>query len=119
MARLNGMRNRKRAKARRRVGSASLCYRCNVDCGREAQRLATTYVWWQEAATTLANPHKLLCQILRYGRPEDYVAAEEIWGNEILRQVLIEARPGEIDPKSAHFWRLHFGLPALEPPAAA
>ncbi|HXQ23241.1 MAG TPA: hypothetical protein VN812_16305 [Candidatus Acidoferrales bacterium] len=84
-----------------------------MDDGSKARRLATTYVWWQEPATTLANPRKLLCQILRYGRPEDYVAAEEIWGSDILRQVLIEARPGEIDPKSIHFWRLRFGLPAL------
>ena len=74
---------------------------------------------WQEPAITLANPHKLLCQILRYGRPEDYVAAEEIWGKDALRQALIEVRPAEIDPKSHHFWQLHFGLPASERPAAA
>jgi hypothetical protein len=54
----------------------------------------------------------LLRQILRFGRPEDYVLAEEIWGRDALRQALAGARRGEIDPKSAHFWRLHFGIAA-------
>jgi len=76
----------------------------------DAQRLARTYVWWQEPALTLAEPSKLLRQILRLGRPEDYVLAEQIWGEEAMRRALIEARSGEIDAKSEHFWRLRLGL---------
>jgi hypothetical protein len=83
-----------------------------MDASADAERLARAYVWWQEPAETLANPRKLLCQILRLGRPEDYVLAETIWGREALRQALITARPGEIDPKSEHFWRLQFRLEA-------
>jgi hypothetical protein len=86
-----------------------------VDLVAESERLARIYVWWQEPALTLSDPRKLLCQILRLGRPEDYVLAEEIWGRDALRQALIEARPGEIDPKSEHFWRLRFGLTAYSP----
>ena len=73
-------------------------------------RLARTYVWWQAPEITLRDPHKLLCQILRYGRPEDYVAAVEIWGAAALRTALLGARRGEIDAKSAHFWRLYLGV---------
>ena len=76
----------------------------------QAERLARTYVWWQEPALTLAEVSKLLRQILRLGRPEDYVVAEQIWGEEAMRRALIEARSGEIDAKSEHFWRLRFGL---------
>jgi len=76
-----------------------------------AERLARIYVWWQDPPVTLANPGKLLRQILRLGRPEDYVAAVEIWGEAAMRQALADAHPGEIDPKSEHFWRLRFGLP--------
>lgn len=86
------------------------CYLPSVDRTAEANRLARIYVWWQDPETTLTDPRALLCQILKLGRPEDYVAAERLWGTEVLRQALIEARPGEIDPKSEHFWRLHFGL---------
>ena len=86
-----------------------------MDRTAEARRLARTYVWWQEPETTLADPRRLLCQILKLGRPEDYVTAEQLWGREALRQALMNARPGEIDPKSEQYWRLHFGLP----PAAA
>lgn len=81
-----------------------------MDRTAEATRLARTYVWWQDASTTLRAPHLLLCQILKLGRPEDYVVAEQLWGSEAFRQTLVDARPGEIDPKSEWFWRLHFGL---------
>jgi hypothetical protein len=81
-----------------------------VDLAAEAERLARTYVWWQEPAATLADPRKLLRQILRLGRPEDYVVAERIWGEAALRCALVEALPGEIDRKSEHFWRLRFVL---------
>ena len=74
----------------------------------EAERLARTYVWWQDPPHTLTDPRKLLCQILRLGRPEDFVAAEEIWGRDALRRALDEALPGDIDAKSEHFWRLWF-----------
>jgi hypothetical protein len=77
-------------------------------------RLAKMYVWWQPPEVTFRNPHKLLCQILRFGRPEDYVAAVEIWGVDALRTALCTARRGEIDPKSARFWRLRFGIDAAE-----
>lgn len=73
-------------------------------------RLARTYVWWQAPEITLRDPRKLLCQILRYGRAEDYVAAVGLWGTEALRTALLTARRGEIDAKSAHFWHLYFGV---------
>jgi len=76
----------------------------------EARRLARTYVWWQPAETTLADPRKLLCQILRLGRSEDYLEAERLWGTEALRAALLHALPGDIDPRSERFWRLRFGL---------
>jgi hypothetical protein len=73
-------------------------------------RLARTYVWWQAPDITLRDPHKLLCQILRYGRPEDYVAAVEIWGADALHTALLAARRGDIDAKSTRFWTLYFGV---------
>lgn len=76
----------------------------------EATRLARTYVWWQAPEVTLADPRRLLRQILALGRPEDFVAAEDIWGVEALRRALLDAAPGEIDPKSERFWRLRFGV---------
>jgi hypothetical protein len=81
-----------------------------VDRTAEATRLARTYVWWQDPAATLADPRRLLCQILRYGRPEDYVAAEGVWGEDALRRAFASARRGELDPRSEHFWRLRFRL---------
>ena len=84
-------------------------YAYGVSGTSDAERLARTYVWWQEPERTLAEPGTLLRQILRMGRAEDYVLAERIWGEEALRRALKDARPGEIDRKSEHFWRLRFG----------
>ena len=89
-----------------------------MEHAEEATRLAKTYVWWQEPALTLAEPAKLLRQILRLGRPEDYTAAVRLWGEDALRRALVEARPGDLDPKSEHFWRLRFGLDASLPTSA-
>ncbi len=75
-----------------------------------ARRLARTYVWWQPVEATLAHPRKLLRQILRLGRSEDYLEADRLWGAEALRAALLTALPGDIDPKSERFWRLRFGL---------
>jgi hypothetical protein len=87
-------------------------YRPSVDRAAELTRLAQTYVWWQDPSATLADPRTLLRQILRLGRPEDYVLAEETWGVDALRAALRAARRGEIDPKSASFWRMRLGLPS-------
>ena len=81
-----------------------------MDRRAEQTRLARTYVWWQEPRRTLASPAKLLRQILSLGRPEDFVAARALWGDHALRRALREAARGEVDTKSASFWRLWFGL---------
>lgn len=86
------------------------CYPGGVDREIEALRLARVYVWWHEPGVTLADPRKLLCQILRLGRPEDFVTAQDLWGEEALRRALAEAGRGEIDAKSRHFWELRFGV---------
>ena len=89
----------------------------SVEHHTEATRLAKTYVWWQPPAETLNDPTKLLRQILRLGRAEDYLSAVELWGEPALYAALLHARPGEIDPKSERFWRLRFGLTRNEPAA--
>jgi len=71
-------------------------YKACVDRAADAERLARTCVWWQESALPLAETSRLLRQILRFGRPENYVLAEQIWGEEALRSALT-------------FWEQHLG----------
>jgi len=87
-----------------------ICYPRRVQTGDRKTRLARAYVWWQAPEATLRDPRRLLCQILRYGRPEDFVDAVDIWGIEALRAALLSARRGELDAKSARFWRLYLGV---------
>jgi hypothetical protein len=80
------------------------------------ERLAARYVWWQEPAATLAEPTKLLLQILRLGRDEDYVYARDLWGEDRFRRALLEAPPGALDGRSCNFWHLHYQLAQRPPP---
>ncbi|HET6521740.1 MAG TPA: hypothetical protein VFG47_18250 [Geminicoccaceae bacterium] len=74
------------------------------------EHLALRYVWWQPPTETLGRPHKLLCQILTMGTAEDYLLVRETWGEEVLKEALLTAGPGEVDERSWAFWHRYYGL---------
>jgi hypothetical protein len=80
-----------------------------------AEKLARRYVWWQPASRTLSEPATLLCQILRMGTAEDYLAARSIWGEAAFRDALRGALPGALDDRSWYFWHRYYGM-AIPPP---
>ncbi len=82
-----------------------------------ARALARRYVWWQSTEETLVDVPRLLRQIMRLGTPGDYAAAVRLWGREAFREALVAAPPGALDDRSWYFWRRHFGLPEVPPPA--
>lgn len=81
-----------------------------------AEKLARRYVWWEPPSRALADPRKLLCQILKMGTAEDYVAAVEIWGEQAFRDASQNALPGEVDGRSWAFWRRYYGMENKPPP---
>jgi hypothetical protein len=83
----------------------------------EAARLAHRYSWWQEPQDTLAELEHLLCHIMGRATPEDYTAALRLWGRERFRAALEHALAGWMDDRSWYFWRRHFQLPEIPPPA--
>ena len=84
--------------------------------GSQAEVLARRYVWWQPPSQTLADPTKLLCQILNIGTAEDYLAALEIWGEQAFREALRNALPGALDDRSWAFWHRYYGMEMPPPP---
>ena len=68
--------------------------------------LAGRYVWWQPAAETLAQPNRLLCQLMQLGTAEDVRAARSLLGDDAFRDALRSAPPGILDAKSWNFWHL-------------
>jgi hypothetical protein len=82
---------------------------------KTAEELARRYVWWEAPSRTLAEPRKLLCQILKMGTAEDYLAALAIWGEDSFRDALRNALPGAIDDRSWAFWHRYYGM-EIPPP---
>lgn len=50
-------------------------------------------VWWKTADEALAWPEYLVRQIMRYGDLEQTIQLESLFGEEVLRKVLLAAEP--------------------------
>lgn len=72
--------------------------------------LASRYVWWQPAEQSLAQPHRLLAQVMNIGDWHDVEMMRGSVGDETLRVVLQKAQPGEFNKRSWNFWHLCLNL---------
>lgn len=73
--------------------------------------LAKRYLWWQTPVQTLANPHRLIAQVLNLGDWQDVERLREVVSDDILRDVLLTAQPGEFNQRSWNFWHLYLKMP--------
>lgn len=70
---------------------------------------ARKYVWWQTPETALADPHRIIAQVMNLGTFEDARELRRYVGDAELKQALREARPGEFSEPSWHHWHLVLG----------
>ena len=68
--------------------------------------LARRYVWWLPPEEALERPALVLCQLMQLGTYEDVAAAVEVVGEDGLRDALLHAPPGVLDPRSWTYWHL-------------
>jgi hypothetical protein len=79
----------------------------------ELEAMARRVYWWKSPAEALADPLRLLAQVMVYGTVEDLVVARRHFPREAFRRVLDEPPTGVFDPRSWAYWHVVFGL---EPP---
>ncbi len=79
----------------------------------ELERVARRLVWWKRPAEALADPHRLLAQVMVYGTVEDVIAARRHFPERAFREILANPPPGVFDPRSWAYWHVALGL---EPP---
>ncbi len=78
---------------------------------RALEPLARRYVWWKTPSESLANPHRLLAQVMNIGAWQDVEQLREVVDDDILRDVLRTAQPGEFNRRSWNFWHLCLEMP--------
>lgn len=71
--------------------------------------LARRLVWWQGPQAALADERRFLAQAMTDGSWEEMQIVREIYGDDALRAVLLEAPPGVFDARSWSYWHLVLG----------
>ena len=80
--------------------------------------MASKYVWWQPAESTLADRRLLLAQMMTLGTVDDVRWLLARVSEADLRRVLLDPPVGVFNPRSWSFWRRRLGLdPDAGPPA--
>jgi hypothetical protein len=85
---------------------------------RSLEDVARRLAWWLQPGDALADPRRLVAQVMVYGNAEDVLAARSHFGEPAFRAVLADPPPGLFDPRSWAYWHnvLGLGQPAAPPP---
>ena len=73
-------------------------------------RMAQRYIWWQPPDVSVADPRRVIAQVMDVGTFEDIQALAKAVGRTTLTGVLKQARPGWFRPRSWAFWHTALGL---------
>ena len=73
-------------------------------------RMAQRYIWWQPPDVSVADPRRVIAQVMDVGTFEDIQALAKAVGRPTLTGVLKQARPGWFRPRSWAFWHTALGL---------
>lgn len=75
----------------------------------ELVRVARRVIWFEDPATALSNPLRLMTYALRYATAEDMQLLLDHVGEEGLIETLDNAAPGIVDPRSWAYWNVRIG----------
>lgn len=73
------------------------------------KRMAKRYLWWQAPEASVADPRRVIAQVMDVGTLEDFQALAEAVGSNTLIDVLKQAQPGWFRPRSWAFWNTALG----------
>jgi hypothetical protein len=74
------------------------------------ERIAARVIWWQRPEVSLGNVPRFLMQVMTLGSWSEVQEAREAFGEEAMRNALVNAEPGVFDGKSWTYWHVVFGL---------
>ncbi|MFY9316024.1 MAG: hypothetical protein WAO95_10745 [Burkholderiales bacterium] len=75
-----------------------------------ARTLARKYLWWMDPAEALHDQDRLVAQVMNMGTFEDARYVEDRLGDDHLRRILKQARPGHFSERPWTYWHYRLGL---------
>lgn len=72
--------------------------------------MAEQYIWWKKADEALAQPKRVIAQVMEIGGTDDVIALLKKFQAAELAVVLSEAEQGWFSPKSWKFWHSYCEL---------
>lgn len=76
--------------------------------------LAHKYIWWKSSGEAMAQPERVIAQVMNIG---DYADVQQLAGNlgdAALRDVLIHAEIGQFNPRSWAYWHYRLTLAQVD-----
>ncbi len=87
----------------------------SIQLTKEIQPLAVKYVWWETPEWACKHPYVFLANLMNLGFWEDWCLARQIFGDQFLREVLLNAPPGYFSNRSWDYWHLKLGFDKIPP----
>jgi hypothetical protein len=75
---------------------------------------ARRYIWWKTPAEAMAQPERVIAQVMNLGDHGDVEAMARMVGDAVLRDVLIHAGPGQFGERAWAYWHYRLELAGLE-----
>lgn len=76
--------------------------------------LASRYVWWKPPEEAVAQPARVIAQVMNMGDHRDVEALAKLVGDEVLRQVVLHAEAGQFSERAWTYWHYRLRLADLD-----
>jgi hypothetical protein len=76
--------------------------------------LASKYVWWQTPTEAIANPARVIAQVMNMGDYADAQTLADAFGDQVLRDVLAHAEAGQFSARSWAYWHYRLGVANID-----
>ena len=74
---------------------------------------ASKYIWWKTPDEAIAQPERVMAQVMNIGDYVDVQALVSQVGEEALREVLAHAQAGQFNERSWAYWHYRLGLASV------
>ena len=72
--------------------------------------ISRKYIWWKTTDEALAQPDRLIAQVMNIGDYSDMHQLAQQVGDDTLRRVLTHAQAGQFGARSWAYWHYRLGL---------
>jgi hypothetical protein len=75
---------------------------------------ASKYIWWKSPDESISMPERVIAQVMNIGDYLDVQALVRQVGEDVLKEVLVNAEAGQFNERSWAYWHYRLGLYDVE-----